>query len=168
MQALQAGLELARASQLTMLRLQLALHKSNRRTAMQALDRLLDIDAEMEDLSATLDGGAAYLPSGTALSGFIELQKTAIAAEKHILTGGDWRNDTGSIAISAPNDWTDDADSAAQALHSDDEEGYGRTGSSRWMYVFAFAIVVIGIGISLAACLSPTLPGALTSFLDFR
>src|SRR3546814_3084452 len=47
MQALRTGLGLMRASQLTMVRFQLALYKSNRRTAMQALDNLLDIDAEI-------------------------------------------------------------------------------------------------------------------------
>jgi len=62
-QALRTGLDLARASQLTMLRLLLALHKSNRRTAMQALDNLLDIDAEMEGLAATLNRAPAH-PAG--------------------------------------------------------------------------------------------------------
>src|SRR3546814_885984 len=50
MQALRTGLGLMRASQLTMVRFQLALYKSNRRTAMQALDTFLELDAEMEGL----------------------------------------------------------------------------------------------------------------------
>ena len=168
-QALQTGLELARASQLTMLRLQLALHGSNRRTAMQALDHLLDIDAEMEGLAATLGGGPAYLTSDAALSGFIGRQKAAIAAEKHALTGGDWRNGGESIALSAPGDWAHDGDPFAQVLHSDEEAGgYDRAGSRRWMHVLAVAIVLIGIGIGLAAYLSPTLFAVMTSFLDIR
>src|SRR3546814_10300658 len=61
MQALRTGLGLMRASQLTMVRFQLALYKSNRRTAMQALDNLLDLDAELEGLAATLTGIHAHM-----------------------------------------------------------------------------------------------------------
>jgi len=164
-QALRTGLNLARASQLTMLRLQLALHKSNRRTAMQALDHLLDIDAEMEGLAATLAGSPAYLTNDAALSGFIGRQKAAIAAEKHALTGGDWRNDTGSIAIAAHGDWAVDADTLAQ---NDEAESDEQTGSRRWRHALAVAIAIIVIAIGLMAYLSPTLPVALTSFADFR
>lgn len=166
-QALHTGLELARASQLTMLRLQLALHRSNRRTAMQALDHLLDIDAEMEGLAATL-GGPAHLTKDAALSGFIGFQKAAIAAEKHALTGGDWRNDAGSIAISASSAWADSAESPAQVLYSADEAvRHDHSGSRRWMIVIGVALLVIGFGICLAVYLSPTLPPALMSFSDF-
>jgi hypothetical protein len=167
-QALHTGLELARASQLTMLRLQLALHRSNRRTAMQALDHLLDIDAEMEGLAATL-GGPAYLTSNAALSGFIGLQKAAIAVEKHALTGGDGRNDAEAISISAPSNWTDGAESSTQALHSDyDAEPYDRTGSRRRMHVLTIAIILIAIAIGATAYLSPALLVEPTSFLRFR
>lgn len=168
-QALHTGLELARASQLTMLRLQLALHRSNRRTAMQALDHLLDIDAEMEDLAATLGNSPAYLTSDAALSGFIGLQKAAIAVEKHALTGGDGRNDAETISISAPSNWTDGAESSTQALHSDyDSEPYDRMGSRRRMHVLTIAIILIAIAIGATAYLSPALLIEPTSFLRFR
>jgi hypothetical protein len=166
-QALHTGLELARASQLTMLRLQLALHRSNRRTAMQALDHLLDIDAEMEGLAATL-GGPAHLTKDAALSGFIGFQKAAIAAEKHALTGSDWRDDAGAISISAPSNWANDTESPAQMPYSYEEAArHDRTGSARRLIVIGVALLAIGIGIGLAVYLSPTLPTALMSFLDF-
>jgi hypothetical protein len=169
MQALQTGLELARASQLTMLRLQLALHKSNRYTAMQALDHLLDIDAEMEDLAATLDSGPAYSAGDAPLSGFIRRQKAAIAVEKHALTGGDGRHDAASIAIAAHHDWADDDDPAAPSPFSDDEAGsLDRTSGRRWLHVLAIAIILVGVGTALWAWLSPALPSTLTSFLDLQ
>ena len=132
---------------------------------MQALDHLLDIDAEMEGLAATLAGSPAYLTNDAALSGFIGRQKAAIAAEKHALTGGDWRNDTGSIAIAAHGDWAVDADTLAQ---NDEAESDEQTGSRRWRHALAVAIAIIVIAIGLMAYLSPTLPVALTSFADFR
>ena len=102
--ALRAGFDLARASQLTMVRLQLALHKSNRRSAMQALDTLLDIEAEMAELAAILDAAPAHPVGDTALSGFIGCQKAAIAVEKHVLAGGDWPSDARPDAVSESGD----------------------------------------------------------------
>lgn len=162
--ALQTGLELARASHLTMLRLQLALHKSNSRTAMQALDHLLDIDAEMEDLTATLRGGSAYPASDAALSGFIGLQRAAIAAEKHALTGGDWRTAAEPIAIAA----LDCADAAGHPARGDQAASDNPLGNERWRPALAAAILLIVIGLALIACLLPTLPATLASHLDFR
>jgi len=102
--ALRAGWDLARASQLTMVRLQLALHKSNRRSAMQALDTLLDIEAEMAELAAILDDAPTHAAGNAALSGFIGLQKAAIAVEKHALAGGDWPGDAQPTAVPGPDD----------------------------------------------------------------
>lgn len=87
-----------------MVRLQLALHKSNRRSAMQALDTLLDIEAEMAELAAILDAAPAHPGGDTALSGFIGCQKAAIAVEKHVLAGGDWPSDARPDAISDSDD----------------------------------------------------------------
>jgi hypothetical protein len=158
MQALRSGLELARASQLTMLRLQLALHKSNRRTAMQALDDLLDIDAEMEGLAATLTDVPTPLAGDAALSGFIGLQKAAIAVEKHVLTGGDWRSDATPPAIVAPEDGAGGADLRGQPPLPEEMGQDDRTGSRRWMHVLAIVIVVALIGFGLMAYLWPTFP----------
>lgn len=159
---LRSGLELTRASQLTLLRLQLALHKSNRRAAMQALDNLLDIDAEMEGLAARLGGVPMHLAEEESLSGFIGLQKAAIAAEKHALTGGDLRRDARAIAVSAPDDWESGTDVPAQLLHSGDEaEDDEQTNGGRWIYVLVAAIIVLGCGATVY--LWPTLSVTLAS-----
>ena len=152
MQALRTGLKLARASQLTMLRLQLALYNSNRRTAMQALDNLLAVDAEMEGLTARLDNFPPHQGDDSALPGFIKLQRAAIAAEKHVLTGGDGRSDAKAIANAAAVHWAGEADLPAQPLLSADEvEGDDRAGNRHWMHVLAIAIVVTFIGFGLIA-----------------
>lgn len=118
--ALRAGFDLARASQLTMVRLQLALHKSNRRSAMQALDTLLDIEAEMAELAAILDAAPAHPSGDTALSGFIGCQKAAIAVEKHVLAGGDWPSDPRPDAVSDSDDATvSEAEYPAVAMADD-------------------------------------------------
>lgn len=148
-QTLQTGLNLARASQLTMLRLQLALHGSNRRVAMQAIDNLLDIDAEMEGLAATLSNGRPHLTAG---ADFIGLQKAAIAAEKHALMGGDLRSD-GASALGVQ---AGDTDLPEQSMLSDDELDNGhRAGNRRWLKGLAVAIAGIILGGGLAAYLWP-------------
>ncbi len=173
--ALRAGFDLARASQLTMVRLQLALHKSNRRSAMQALDTLLDIEAEMAELAAILDAAPAHSGGDAALSGFIGCQKAAIAVEKHVLAGGDWPNDTQPSAISEPeypavatpdNPAVSAHEVAAVAIampvdrpvaidlptlysdgndEADEVEVDNRPGRARWMAVLAAAIALIVI-----------------------
>jgi len=166
-QALRTGLDLARASQLTMLRLLLALHKSNRRTAMQALDNLLDIDAEMEGLAATLNGAPVRPAGDAALSDFIGLQKAALAVEKHALAGGELRKDAESMALPAPPVAQVDVDFPAQPLLPDDAVGDDdRPGRRRWMPVLAAAILIALIGFGVTAYLwlglSVTMPGLST------
>ena len=158
-QALRTGLDLARASQLTMLRLLLALQKSNRRTAMQALDNLLDIDAEMEGLAATLNGAPVHPAGDAALTDYIGLQRAALAVEKHALAGGDLRKDAESIALPAPPVASADVDFPTQPQPMDDPveatavEEDDRRGRSRWIYVLAAAILVALIGFGVTAYL---------------
>lgn len=140
MRTLRTGLELTRASQLTMLRFQLALQKSNRRAAMQALDNLLDIDVEMGKLAATLDDGPPLPAGDAALSRFIGLQRTAIASEKHALAGGDLRRDGAC-------DWADAALPAPAPPPEDDVQIGDPAGSGRWLPLLAAAIAVIILGI---------------------
>lgn len=157
MQTLRTGLELARASQLTMLRLQLALHKSNRRTAMQALDNLLEIDAEIEELAATLNQVPLRPSEDTALFGFIGSQKEAIATEKHVLTGSDLRSDPAPIAFSLAD--PDEASEAATPVISDDEiEEAPQGGGRRWLYILAAIIVIGAIICGAIAYFWPVLP----------
>jgi hypothetical protein len=167
--ALRAGFDLARASQLTMVRLQLALHKSNRRSAMQALDTLLDIEAEMAELAAILDAAPTHPGSDAALSGFIGSQKAAIAVEKHALAGGDWPNDAEPAAISEPGHpavTTQDEPTVAVAIatpvdrpvaidlptlspaaddDADETEIDDGSGGARWTAVVAAAIALVVI-----------------------
>jgi hypothetical protein len=173
--ALRAGFDLARASQLTMVRLQLALHKSNRRSAMQALDTLLDIEAEMAELAAILDATPAHSGDDTALSGFIGCQKAAIAVEKHVLAGGDWPSDARPDVVSESGDApVSDPESSAVTVpdepavavatpvnrpvaidlptlypaaddEGDEAEVDDRSGGTRWMVVLAAAIALIVI-----------------------
>jgi hypothetical protein len=163
--ALRAGLDLARASQLTMVRLQLALHKSNRRSAMQALDILLDIEEEMAELAAILDDAPAHPADDAALSGFIGRQKAAIAVEKHVLAGGDWPGDARSGAILEPVDPAlSEPDRPAVAVpvnppvaidlplqypaaddEADEVEIDDQPGGTRWMALLVAAIVLIVI-----------------------
>lgn len=167
-QTLRTELELARASQLTLLRLQLALHKSNRRVAMQALDDLLDIDAEMEGLAATLSGVPAHPASRATLSDFIGLQRAAITAEKHALAGGDLRADANPVDAPAPVEEvaaadlpeqplvSEEEDLPAQLLLPEDEAGSeDPIGGRRWMHILAAAIVVVALGCGLIAWLWP-------------
>ena len=165
-QALRTGLDLARASQLTMLRLLLALHKSNRRTAMQALDNLLDIDAEMEGLAATLNRAPAHPAGDAALSDFIGLQKAALAVEKHALAGGDLRKDAESMALPAPPLASADVDFPAHpqladdAVEDDAAEDADGPGRKRWILILAAAILValIGLGVTAYLWLGPSVP----------
>jgi hypothetical protein len=164
--ALRAGFDLARASQLTMVRLQLALHKSNRRSAMQALDTLLDIEEEMAELAAILDDAPAHPADDAALSGFIGRQKAAIAVEKHVLAGGDWPGDAPPGAIPAPDDPVSLPDDPAVAVavpvdrpvvgdlpahypiandEADEVEIDDRSGGARWLAVLVAAIALIVI-----------------------
>jgi hypothetical protein len=181
--ALRAGFDLARASQLTMVRLQLALHKSNRRSAMQALDTLLDIEAEMAELAAVLDAAPAHLGGDAALSGFIGCQKAAIAVEKHVLAGGDWPSDARPDAISDSGDAAvSEPDQPAVAIavatpvdrpvaidlptpyptaddEADDAEVDDRPGGARWVAVLAAAIALIVVA-GLIAWQWPALSGS--------
>jgi hypothetical protein len=135
---------------------------------MQALDNLLDIDAEMEGLAATLTGAPKHLADDAALSDFIGLQKAAIAVEKHALTGSEWPSDVKPMAITAPVDLAGDADLLAPPPPlSEDEAEQDRAGSRRWMHVLAAVIILTLIGLGLVAYLWPALPGTLVSFGGF-
>jgi hypothetical protein len=81
------GLQLVRASNLTMTRLQLALQSGDRRRAMMAMDGLMDIDAEIEGFVSDLAPAPGEDAHWQALAGYLENQKAAIAVEKHALTG---------------------------------------------------------------------------------
>lgn len=132
---------------------------------MQALDNLLEIDAEIEGLAATLNGIPTNLTGDAPLFGFIGFQKEAIAAEKHVLASGNLRSASEPIAAFPPDDeQSRDAGATEQALLSADEAEDGdRLGPRLWMYVLV-AIAVMALGCELIAFLWPELPAAIMSF----
>lgn len=108
------GMQLMRASNLTMSRFQLALQMDDKRLATMAMDSLLDIDAEMEGFVADLALSAANDPQMQAMASYLASQKGAIAREKHALVGhigkverisrssdADSRPDPGTLELSA-------------------------------------------------------------------
>lgn len=68
-----------RASGLAQMRLQLAVLSGNRRGALRELDRLVEIDRELEALA--MEGGGSILP-GASLIAQLDEQRQAIATEK--------------------------------------------------------------------------------------
>jgi hypothetical protein len=68
-----------RASGLAQMRLQLAVLSGNRRGALRELDRLVEIDRELEALA--LEGGHSAMP-GASLVAQLDEQRQAIATEK--------------------------------------------------------------------------------------
>ena len=81
------GMQLVRASNLTMSRFQLALQRGDKRLAMMAMDSLLDIDGEMECFVADLACSAANQPQMQVMASYLTSQKEAIGLEKHSLIG---------------------------------------------------------------------------------
>jgi hypothetical protein len=76
-----AGFDLGyvRASGLAQVRLQLAVLSGNRRGALRELDRLVEIDRQLEELAS--QGGRPPLP-GASLIAQLDEQRQAIATEK--------------------------------------------------------------------------------------
>ncbi|WP_287461420.1 hypothetical protein [Sphingomonas sp.] len=156
-QQLHIGLQLARASQVTLLRLQLALHGADRRGAMAALASLLDLDAEMESLAAATLGSEGYeTAQDQAVAEHIAREKAAIAAEKHLLTGHVGRADPGGDG-DFPGEAPSELHFAASppvptVVLADDPEADARYAPeprrSRWPVVLALiCLLAIGLGV---------------------
>lgn len=79
------GLMLLRASNMNVIRLQLAMEQRDRRQAMEALDGLVALDGEIRDFIEDMPPKDA---AAEALGRRIDAQKTAIASEKFILAAG--------------------------------------------------------------------------------
>ena len=73
-------LSYVRASGLAQVRLQLAVLSGNRRGALREVDRLVEIDRQLESLAGA-DGEPSQLP-GAALMAELDQQRQAIATEK--------------------------------------------------------------------------------------
>jgi hypothetical protein len=127
-----------RASGLAQMRLQLAVLSGNRRGALRELDRLVEIDRELEALAVR--GTNSALP-GASLVAQLDEQRQAIATEKLALMA----------AIEFPR--VAPAERVAEKVLSDDEElavvedtEFGR----RLLYGLAGVLAVIAFGTALA------------------
>lgn len=120
------GMQLVRASNLTMSRFQLALQSGDRRLATKAMDNILDIDAEMECFVADLACVAANEPHMEDMEIYLASQKDAVAREKHALVGhvgkveqilqaGDDGEDRTTLELDVPVPSTVQAAAAASA-----------------------------------------------------
>jgi len=74
-----AGIQLLRAANLQTVRLQLALSRQERRSAMESLDRLADMDRELERFLVGLEPAA---PALDEINRLVAMQKSALANEK--------------------------------------------------------------------------------------
>lgn len=128
-----------RASGLAQMRLQLAVLSGNRRGALRELDRLVEIDRELEALA--IEGGHSSLP-GASLIAQLDEQRQAIATEKLALMA----------AIEFPrvapaersNEEAEPADE--EAIEVIEDTDFGR----RLLYGFIAMLAVIAVGTALA------------------
>lgn len=74
-----AGIQLLRAANLQTVRLQLAMFRQERRSAMESLDRLAEMDRELERFLAGLEPAA---PALDEINRLVTAQKSALADEK--------------------------------------------------------------------------------------
>ena len=81
-ESLLLGLQLCRANTMSLTRLQLALRSGNRRSALEAIDRLHALDARIEHLIERLPPPANEGGDWQAIAKHLEDQKIAIAFEK--------------------------------------------------------------------------------------
>lgn len=82
------GLQLSRASTMALMRLQLALRSGDRVQALEAVDRLDTLDAELESVIARLAPPGEGDETLQAIAKHLEAQKLALAFEKLALASG--------------------------------------------------------------------------------
>ncbi|HEX7857927.1 MAG TPA: hypothetical protein VF503_29965 [Sphingobium sp.] len=145
------SLQLLRASNLTMTRLHLALQSGDRRLAMMAMDGLLDIDAEIEGFVEDLVGKPDNDAHWKALTGYLEHQKAAIAAEKHALSGVVGRADAPVIA--APSIAVAEEFPVSPALPDETWSSEEKETPRPWLSWRGAALVLCGLAIAMVAAL---------------
>lgn len=105
-ESLLLGLQLCRANTMSLTRLQLALRSGNRRSALEAIDRLHALDARIEHLIERLPAPANEGGDWQAIAKHLEDQKIAIAFEKLALaseiSGPDMISNTGDDSACEP------------------------------------------------------------------
>lgn len=141
------GLMLLRASNMNVVRLQLAMERRDRRLAMEAVDDLVALDREIGGFVSAMPQARSHFGD---LSREIEGQRTAIAAEKLVLAGGKSgpRLRTGaeqdaSTEAADPPDWIG-------PIIADGEEDAAPGGAVRGAAVVGGMLLFIGAGTAAA------------------
>jgi hypothetical protein len=128
-----------RASGLAQMRLQLAVLSGNRRGALRELDRLVEIDRELEALA--MEGGVSALP-GASLIAQLDEQRQAIATEKLALMAAIEFPRVAPVERSA--DETERAEE--EAIEVVEDTDFGR----RMLYGLVGVLALIALGTALA------------------
>lgn len=128
-----------RASGLAQMRLQLAVLSGNRRGALRELDRLVEIDRELEALA--IEGGGSALP-GASLIAQLDEQRQAIATEKLALMAAIEFPRVAPVERSA--DETEPAEE--EAIEVVEDTDFGR----RVLYGLVGVLALIALGTALA------------------
>lgn len=117
------GLQLSRASTMALMRLQLAIRAGERLQAMEAMDRLDTLDAELERIISRLPSPANDDPAWQALAKHLDDQKLALAFEKLALASGIIGPDLVSIEHAWPDAPAGQQDAAAADAEEDRAPG---------------------------------------------
>lgn len=136
-----------RASGLAQVRLQLAVLSGDRRGALREIDRLVEIDRQLETLAAS-DGPVAAMLSGVRLRDHLAEQQLAIASEKLALTSG---IDLPRLPPSSLPEELYLDEHAEPAVIEDTEMGETIARFVRWGLVGASLLVAISIAVVLLA-----------------
>jgi hypothetical protein len=136
-----AQLHFVRASGLAQARLQVAVLSGNRRRALEQIDRLVDIDRELEKLA----GGHGHFPDARNLEAELADHRLALASEKLALTS--------EIALPRLEPAFGAGMAPVLELHEDVEiveESTIKTWAIR-LLLWAAGLIVLGAGVAVAA-----------------
>ena len=135
--ALAEGLMLVRASNLKMIRLQLAMERQDRRVALEAVDDLVALDRRLQDYLADQPGGGDQLLFRKAL----DAERAIVDREKWTLAAGVIRRQPEPLteeAAPAEDDWL-----GPRELLEEDVEPRRKRG---WVSLLLAAGVALGLG----------------------
>lgn len=142
-----ASLQFVRAVGLAQTRLQLAVLSGNRRRALREIDRLLEIDRQLERLARAGEADSARV-SGEEIEAHLASQKLAIAGEKLALTAAI------TLPTLAPPGETAGAeatDPAELGVVEDDALGGRLARTGPWLAAIAVAVGALAFAVPLLA-----------------
>ncbi|WOK37334.1 hypothetical protein [Sphingomonas sp. C3-2] len=103
-----AGMQLMRAVSMQSTRFQLAVMRKEQRPALESLDRLGEMDRELEHFIEAIGGAAEDMPELAPISDMVARQKQALDSEKLALMSG--VSGPGVVGLSADRDEADAGD----------------------------------------------------------